>query len=369
MRVFGFLVGLVVLVGCTNRSYTPVMPEALAVGTPYTVFAATTREKQPDGSYGYERSERLRRLELTVSIPPSHTPGELQYAYANPDPRTEFTLAGRTELPTQAAFDSRIRQVMDGLPGHEREVTVFIHGYNSTQSETAFRAAQLANDINLPGALVIYSWPSQGKTLGYAYDIDSALFARDGLEQLLFELKAAGVNRILLMAHSMGSLVTMETLRQIDHHQPGWINRNISGLLLISPDLDVELFRVQVKSMSKPPQPIVVFVSSKDSLLNLSARLRGGTDRERLGNISSIEKVAGLPVNIIDTTAYSDSAESTHFVAGTSPALIAMIKDARMLGNSFGPEEGALDFLVPGEIIQRQGSTSLTLLPLSDSER
>jgi len=199
--------------------------------------------------------------------------------------------------------------------------------------------------------------------------IDSVLFARDGLEQLLFELKAAGVDRILLVAHSMGSLLTMETLRQIDHHNPGWIGRYVSGLLLISPDLDVELFHLQVKSLSDPPDPFVVFVSSKDSLLNISARLRGGTDRERLGNISSIDKVAGLPVSIVDTTAFSSNAESAHLVAGTSPALIAMINEARMLGAAFGPEAGALDFLVPGELIHQQGTTGITLLPISDSER
>lgn len=368
MRVIGFLLGLVVLVGCTNRSFTPVMPEALAVGTPYTVFAATTREKQPDGSYGSERSETLQRLELTVSIPPSHTPGELQYAYSNPDPRTEFTLAGHTELETQAAFDNRVGQVMDHLPGHQREVVVFVHGYNSTQSESAFRAAQLANDMNLPGAMVIYSWPSKGKTLGYAYDIDSALFARDGLEQLLFELKAAGVKRIVLVAHSMGSLVTMETLRQIDHHKPGWIAKNLGGLVLISPDLDIELFRSQVKALSDPPAPFVVFVSRKDNLLNISARLRGGSTHERLGNISDIDQVTGLPIEIIDTTAFSDNAGSTHFVAGTSPAFITMVNEAQMLGSVFGPEVGPLDFLVPGELIQKRGETNVAQIPISDSE-
>jgi len=258
---------------------------------------------------------------------------------------------------------------MDKLPGHEREVTVFVHGYNSTQSETAFRAAQLANDINLPGALVIYSWPSRGKTLGYAYDIDSVLFARDGLEQLLFELKAAGVNRILLVAHSMGSLLTMEALRQIDHHHPGWIGRNVSGLLLISPDLDVELFRLQVKSLSDPPHPFVVFVSGKDTLLNLSARLRGGSEGERLGHISSIDKIAGLPVNVVDTTAFSKGAGSTHFVAGTSPALIAMFNEARLLNDTFGPEQGTFDFLLPGDLIHQQGTTQLTLWSESEGKK
>ena len=83
MRLVGLLVFLAALSACTDRSYTPTLPEALAIGTPYTVFAATTRAKNPDGSFGHERSDTLQRLELTVSIPPSHTPGTLTYGYAN----------------------------------------------------------------------------------------------------------------------------------------------------------------------------------------------------------------------------------------------------------------------------------------------
>ncbi len=61
---------LVCLAGCADRSFTPVTPEALAVGTPYTVFAATTRAQESDGSFGFDRSKDLSLLELTVSIPP-----------------------------------------------------------------------------------------------------------------------------------------------------------------------------------------------------------------------------------------------------------------------------------------------------------
>jgi len=166
MRLVGILFGVWLVTGCADRSYTPLVPEALEIGSPFTVFAATTRAKDPDGSYGYHRSETLQRLELTVSIPPSHTPGELKYAYANPNPKKQFTMAARVELGTAAAFRARLDQAMDSQSGLEREVTVFVHGYNATQAETAFRAAQLATDINIPGPLVIYSWPSRGKSLG-----------------------------------------------------------------------------------------------------------------------------------------------------------------------------------------------------------
>ncbi|PCH69976.1 MAG: hypothetical protein COC12_08870 [Rhodobacteraceae bacterium] len=369
MRKFGLLLGIMFLSACADRSYTPVMPEALNVGTPVTIFAGTTRAQNPDGSFGFDRSEKLRLLELTVSIPPSHQPGDLNYAYANPKPEMEFTLAGQVEL-ANPAFQSRVRQEMAKKSGRETEVTVYIHGYNATQAETAFRAAQLANDVKLPGAQVIYSWPSKGKSLGYAYDFDSALFARDGLEELLFLLKATGVRRIILVAHSMGGLVMMETLRQIERSRPGWVGANIGGVVMISPDLDIELFRTQMKSLSHIPQPFVVFVSRQDSILNLSSRLRGRGEGQRLGNIENNDQIADLPVNVIDTTAFAKDAASTHFIVGSSPALIAMFGDVQALQDTFDLDPAAaLGSLTAAHQTGNNLSTRQVLVLPTDSPR
>ena len=93
------------------------------------------------------------------------------------------------------------------------EAIIFVHGYNSNFAEGVYRIAQFAHDLQLPGTVVLYSWPSAAEPLGYAYDRDSALFARDGLESLIHEVAHAGAKRILLVAHSMGSGLTMEALR------------------------------------------------------------------------------------------------------------------------------------------------------------
>ncbi|TLP65631.1 alpha/beta fold hydrolase [Parasedimentitalea maritima] len=358
------VLGLVVvgLTACTDRSYTPVMPEALLVGTPKTIFAATIREPEPDGSFGPGRSDNYSLLELTVSIPPSHRPGELNFAYANPDPQTQFTMANRQLLDGPNEFKARLKEEVRNLPGTEQEVTVFVHGFNSTQSETAFRAAQLAQDIQLPGATMIYSWPSQGNPLGYAYDGDSVLFARDGLERMLRQIRSAGVGRIVLVAHSMGSQLVMETLRQIEIQTPGWSAANLNGVVLMSPDLDVEVFRSQMRRIENVPQPFIVFVSSKDKLLNISSRLRGTHSSERLGNISSLDAVSGLPIRIVDTTAFSDDAASAHLVAGTSPALIAMLNAARKTADAFGKDSAQIGNLLPGRITTSNGTTEISLL-------
>ncbi len=368
MSVTRILTGvcLLLLLGCTDRSLSPVTPEALEIGTSKTIFAATNRSRLEDGTFGPERSDDYSLLELTVSIPPSHTPGTLEFGYAKANPQKEFTMAARHQFEQVSDFDARLKKELHRFPPDERDVSVFVHGYNSTQAETVFRAAQLTHDLETPGATVVYSWPSLGSPLGYAYDGDSVLFARDGLENLLRHLKKAGANRIVLVAHSMGSVLAMETLRQIEIRSPNWSDKNLGGVILMSPDLDIDVFRSQMRRFERVPQPFLVLVSRKDTILNFSRRIRGTHSRERLGSLSSIDLVADLPIDIIDTTEFSKNAESGHFVAATSPALLSLFNSARETAEAFqkGTNKLSLNDFLPGTI-QRTGQvTEVSVTPL-----
>ncbi|MCB1365864.1 MAG: alpha/beta fold hydrolase [Rhodobacteraceae bacterium] len=360
---FGLILCVTVTLGaCIDRSFTPAVPDALNIGKPYTVFAATSRKREPDGSFGPERSAQIDLLELTVSIPPSHQPGRLEFAYSQPDPATQFTIAERRVFASTGGFLRRLDETLATMPPDRREVVVFVHGYNATQAETAMRAAQLANDIDLPGAVVIYSWPSRGEILGYAYDNDSMMFARDGLERLLRDLRGVRANNVLLVAHSMGSVLAMEALRQADIREPGWSASALGAVVLMSPDIDIDVFRSQMQSLAPPPEPFVVMVSENDRVLNLSARLRGTAGRERLGNIRHAGRVAELPVEVIDATAFGRGAASSHFIAATSPALLAIFNEARVTAKSFRSEKLPIEYLLPPEVWERESATEIRLV-------
>jgi esterase/lipase superfamily enzyme len=369
MRVVLMLGLLLAVSACARRSVAPTVPGALEVGTPFTVFAATTRTREDDGTYGTGRANKLGLLELTVSIPPDRAPGTLNLGYGYPNPNKDFTMAGREVLPSASIFNARIAKVLRRLPRDRQEVTVFVHGYNTTQVETVFRAAQFANDIQLPGALVVYSWPSLGKTLGYVYDSDSVLFARDGLEQLLYQLTSVGALRILLIAHSMGGVLAMETLRQIDIAKPGWAARNLGGVVLVSPDLDVDLFSAQMLRLKEPPTPFVVFLSGKDTLLGLSSRLRGTSNSARLGNLKSAEAIADLPIEIVDTSAFAGDALSPHFIPATSPALLAMLKGASSVSQTFGRDAATVESLFDGSHAGTHQTAVYIRLPADEGPR
>jgi esterase/lipase superfamily enzyme len=363
MRFVQILLITFVLVGCADRSFTPTTPSALQVGTSERIFAATNRAKTAEGLYGGDRASSVSLLELTVSVPPSHKPGTLNFGYENPDPKTQFTMAGRREIPSPDAFENNLRRRLLQHPKAEQEVAIFVHGYNATQAETAFRAAQIKHDLAVPGEAIIYSWPSRGRPLSYAYDVDSAMLSRDGLEQLLRMVARTRPNRILLVAHSMGSSLVVETLRQIEIADPGWPAANIQGVVLMSPDLDVDVFSSLMARFDTIPQPFLILSSSADRALRISSRLRGQQPEDRLGSISDTSRINNLPVTLIDTTAFSEEAASSHLVAVTSPTMIAMLRNSRGLARSFEREAKSLPNYLGAPVVRANLANEVTVEP------
>ncbi len=343
-----FLVFLTIaLAGCNDRTAAPIRPDALAVGLNKNVFIGTTRAINEAGEYGIDRSTELSLLQATVSIPPNRTLGSVSDGLDKPKPERDFTLAALSEFNTASKFSQSLQRDIASNSSGRREVTIFVHGFNNSFTDSAFRLAQLGHDLELPGAFVSYAWPSRANPLGYEYDRDSALFARDGLADLLEAVGNAGDPEIILVAHSMGSALVMETLRQLEIAQPGWAGRHIRGVILMSPDINVDVFRSQIKRIKVVPDPFVVIVSRKDAVLRLSSRLRG--QKTQLGNIQNIEDVSDLPITLLDVSEFSDRRSGNHFVAGSSPALIQLLRRSSDLDREFLRGRAGTTITLPGQ--------------------
>jgi len=339
---------------------TPV-PDALTVGSIERVFVSTNRAMEQDGSFGTGRSQSLSFLDVAVSVPPDRRVGDVTTGGERKNPEKDFVFARRDVLPSGNEFASELRTALSArAPGH-REVTVFVHGYNNGFSEAVFRAAQLKYDLGLPGEMIAFAWPSRGSAFGYEYDKDSVLEARDSLERLLITLDRAGIGDIVLVGHSMGAFLVMETLRQIELKNPRWVARTLSGVALVSPDIDVDVFRSQARQITPLPQPFLIFSSTEDRVLRVAARLTG--QPARLGNLSNVSDLQNFPVTVIDVTAFSDDSATSHFVAGSSPALIAMIGQARNMDPNFLHGESGISILLPGANQSASTATRVVLEP------
>lgn len=351
---------LSLVVACTPRGAITLFPDAATVGQLRHVFVGTTRDVGENGRFNNERVENITYHRYDISVPPQHKTGAIEWPRKHPDPEKSFLTTDIDHYTNAQSFTADLAKSLRSRPKGQREVVLFVHGFNNTFSEGMYRLAQLSNDMDLPNPTVHYSWPSAGNPLGYNYDRDSLLFARDGLESLLETINKAGADRVLLIGHSLGALLSMETLRQMAIANPKSLSRMISGVILISPDIDVELFKKQADRIGKLPQPFVIFTSQKDRALRLSARLSG--KHGRLGNVQDVAELADLQITILDVTQFS-SGPTGHFSAATSPALINILKRLSGVDTAFKNDPSGRTGLLPGTIFTVRQTTKIILSP------
>ena len=357
-----FLFGLLAaLAACADRSFAPLRPDASGVGTPYEIFVATQRAADDRGWFGPERATDLSYARLNVVVPPAHIPGRISNGLANPDPQRDFTISSKQDFAGAASFHRSLSQSLAALPPDQREVMLYVHGYNNTFFDGLFRATQMKHDYATPGVTLHYSWPSAASPLGYTYDRDSVLLSRDGLEQVLRDIRQAGAQRVVLIGHSLGAMLVMETLRQIEIRTPGWSTSALGGVILISPDLDVELFKTQATRFETLPEPFAIFVSSRDRALQLSARINGAS--ARLGNLTDASELGDYPVTLIDVSQFSDGDGARHFTIGTSPVLIALLRQSDSLNRAFQRDSAGRADLLAGTVLTVRNATQLILSP------
>jgi len=184
---------------------------------------------------------------------------------------------------------------------------------------------------------VLFSWQSAGDPRGYIYDRDSVLFARDDLVETIREVVRHSNERVFLLAHSMGAQLTMEALRQIALTGDRALLDRVAGVVLISPDIDPDLFRDQVETVGKLQAPIFVFVSREDWALGFASWIT--VSKERLGGITSGEQVAGFDVRVVDVSGLEDGRDMNHATAFTSAAAVGVLRglidEANAGGNPF----------------------------------
>jgi esterase/lipase superfamily enzyme len=361
MRLILILALSLSLAACAERGFSPLRPDAERVGTAHEIFVATHRAPDAEGWYSADRASSLSYTKLSVIVPPAHVPGQISNGLTNPDPQTDFTIATKQDFTAPAPFHGAIAARLAALPRDQREVLVYVHGYNNSFFDGVFRTAQMKHDYDLPGVTLHYSWPSAANPLGYTYDRDSVLFARDGLEKVLRDLGSAGANRIVLVGHSLGTMLVMESLRQIEIRTPGWSKSALNGVVLVSPDLDVDLFKAQASRFQSLPEPFAIFVSSRDRALMLSSRINGAV--ERLGSLTDPGRLSEYPVTIIDVSSFSDGDGARHFTLGSSPLLIGLLSQSDDLNTAFQRDTAGRSGLLSGTVLTVRNATQLILSP------
>ncbi|MCC5981537.1 MAG: alpha/beta fold hydrolase [Oceanicaulis sp.] len=295
------------------------------------ILVVTSRKPVDNGAlFGRERGSGLVYGSFGVSVPPDREPGRISWPRGTPDPMRHFTFASADTCADEAEFVNRLNRRLSQLDEDERIIVIFVHGYNETFGSALFRFAQMMHDFRIPGVPVHFSWASAGDPRYYAYDLDSVFIARDGFSDLLELAAGAQADRIMIIAHSMGSMLTMETLRELAVSEEDHVLSMIGPVALMSPDVSIDVFRSQLGSLRDSGIDFVVFTSARDRALRASALLRGQTDR--LGSLRSIEEVSDLRLTVIDVSGFATSDPLRHSTLAMSPALIALFGGTRDFG-------------------------------------
>lgn len=327
------------LAACASRPVGVLVPTPTASDTTKVdLLVATTRapSTEPGVLYGGERAEQVSAAEIVVSIPPdkNRKAGDVQWPKKLPaDPEKDFSTVSIKPLAQLSDARSWLKRAMP----KSRRVLLFVHGFNNRYEDAVYRYAQIVHDSKTDVAPVIFTWPSRASVFDYNYDKESTNYSRDALEELL--RRAAddpSVGEITVMAHSMGSWLTVEALRQMAIRD-GRVKAKIKDVILASPDLDVDVFKTQFRAMGPNKPHFTIFVSQDDRALALSRRISGNVDR--VGQIdpskepyrSALERAG---ITVIDLTAVKTDDKLRHGKFASSPEVVRLLGDRLIDGQT-----------------------------------
>ena len=322
------VLGALLTVGCIASPSPLLLPidEPIDGASTVSVLSISTRAKSdaPGEIYSGERATEPSMTIVDVSIPPTHQRGELEWPVRGPSrPDREFSALD----VTSSSVDDAVHWFKDYHS--DGRVMIFVHGYNVHYGSAVYRLAQISHDLSTGAAPVLFTWPSRGTITSYIYDKESATYSRDALEDLLqTAIASAEVAEITILAHSMGTWLTMEALRQMVIRN-GPLNPKIVDVILASPDIDAGVFAQQFETLGEERPYFTVLISRDDRALRLSRILGGNIDR--LGSIDPTQELYAnylstvKGVTLIDLSQLEDGGDMHHTkFAETDEALDAI---------------------------------------------
>ncbi len=260
------------------------------------LLIATTRRPAKDASqapfFGSERGRGLAFATAHLSGPDGSLISRVSSVVSD-----GWSVKSVDKLDTSAGAAQAFAQAALG-----RDVLIYVHGYRESFESAAVGAALLSSGIGFRGASALFTWPSAGSTFDYGYDRESALWSRDGFEDLLRALAAtASGGRVNIVAHSMGTLLTLETLRMLRADAGETAMAKIGAVVLAAPDVDIDLFTSGIERLGPDAKRITVISSTNDRALDISSRLAGGVLR---AGAAGRDRLEALGVRVADASDY-----------------------------------------------------------------
>lgn len=200
--------------------------------------------------------------------------------------------AGLEEV-SREVFKGDLSEALDSYDG--KSLLLFVHGFNEVFEHMIIRAAQLSYDLtNMPnverdedwepgsgfqaGVPVLFTWPSQARLLGYGLDQQAAADARPHLKSFLNLLtETEGVERINIIAHSMGNHVLVKTLEEFarDYRKAKPDSKLEFQIIIAAADIEADIFDEAANAIDELEPNVTIYTSSRDLAMWISSIVNG----------------------------------------------------------------------------------------------
>ena len=219
------------------------------------------------------RSSGLHLGEAEVSFPASHRRGRIEepkwYRFELKEDPAKHVVIRAVRLLNADTFWKRIGTRVDASP--DKDLFVFVHGYNVTFSDAVKRTAQVAWDLEFWGAPLLYSWPSFGDLENYMGDESNNEWARTRFVRFLESvLSRSGAARVHVLAHSMGSRLVLEVVKTLAARTPA---PRLGQIILAAPDVDAQMLDELQDAFKIVATNTTVYGSRKDKAILASKAL------------------------------------------------------------------------------------------------
>jgi len=182
--------------------------------------------------------------------------------------RDRAELARHAEV--KAELHSALQQRLAQAP--KKELLLYVHGFNETFETAAATTAELCHFLGREPVCAFFTWPASSSgnfLISYTTTTESADYAVEHLKKAIRLLATTpGLERIQLLAHSRGTALTLKAVRELALEaiaagkEPVDLY-HIENLVLLSPDIDVDIAGQQLTGLLSDPDLVTVWPEAR----------------------------------------------------------------------------------------------------------
>jgi esterase/lipase superfamily enzyme len=154
----------------------------------------------------------------------------------------------------------------------KREVMIYVHGFNETFATAAYTAAELCHFLGREHVCGFFTWPASSTgsfLLAYTTTTESADYAVEHLKKTIRMVATTpGVDGVHILAHSRGTALTLKAVSALATEaiaagrEPADLYK-MQNLVLLSPDIDVEIAGQSITGFLSDPDLVTVWPQAR----------------------------------------------------------------------------------------------------------